>query len=120
MTFPMVLTTGPSFRFRPQPLAVNDLAWFRGNAIEIDQPLGDNSLWIQLFAGSDPGGYNAALVRNLKTGAAVEFTGDAPVTRMVFWAVGRAASPEPFIQINLIPVQVRQWSSRYRFSAAGS
>ena len=116
---------GPDYRVEfpfstAQPLPVNDLAWFRGNAIEIEQPLQDNSLWIQLFEGSDPGGYNAALVRNTRTGAAVEFSGDAPITRMVFWAVERAACPEPFIQINLIPGQVRQWSSRYRFSAAGN
>ena len=115
---------GPDYRVEfpfssEQPLAINDLAWFRGNAIEIDQPLQEKSLWIQLFEGKDPGGYNAALVRNSKTGAAVEFSGDAPITRMVFWAVERAACPEPFIQINLTPGQVRQWNSRYRFSAGG-
>ena len=97
-------------------MSINNLAWFRANTIEVEQPLQDNSLWIPVFEGDDPGNYNAALVRNLKTGAAVEFRGDTPITRMVFWAVERAACPEPFIDIHLAPGQSRQWSSRYRFS----
>lgn len=112
---------GPDYRVEfpfttDAPLPINGLAWFRANAIEVEQALGEKSLWIQLFEGEDPGNYNAALVRNLRTGAAVEFTGDAPITRMVFWAVERAASPEPFIRIYLEPGQVQNWSSHYRFS----
>lgn len=56
--------------------------------------------------------------RGLRTGAAVEFKGDAPITRMVFRAVDRAASPEPFIRILLSPGQTQEWSSHYRFSVA--
>ena len=56
--------------------------------------------------------------RNLRTGAAVEFKGDAPITRMVFWPVERAASPEPFIRILLSPGQTKEWSGHYRFSVA--
>lgn len=111
---------GPDYRVEfpfatQEPVAINNLAWLRGNAIEVDKPLRQESLWIPVFEGADPGNYNAALVRNNKTGAAVEFRGDAPITRMVFWAVERAACPEPFIRINLAPGQVQQWSSRYRF-----
>ena len=99
-----------------EPVSIDNLAWFRANAIEVEQPLQDKSLWIPVFEGSDPGSYNAALVRNRKSGAAVEFRGDTPITRMVFWAVERAACPEPFIDIHLAPGQSQQWSSRYRFS----
>lgn len=114
---------GPDYRVEfpfasETPVPINELAWFRANAIEVEQALGEKSLWIQLFEGEDPGDYNAALVRNLRTGAAVEFKGDAPITRMVFWAVERAASPEPFIRILLPPGQSQEWSSRYRFSVA--
>ena len=56
------------------------------------------------------------MIKHLPSGASVEFTGDAPVTRMVFWAIERAACPEPFIRLKLAPGQVREWSSRYRFS----
>ena len=112
---------GPDYRVEfpfatVEPVSIDKLAWFRANAIEVEQPLQDNSLWIPVFEGDDPGSYNAALVRNLKTGAAIEFKGDAPITRMVFWAVERAACPEPFIHIHLAPGQSQQWSSRYRFS----
>lgn len=114
---------GPDYRVEfpftaAAPTPINDRAWFRGNAIEVERALGDTSLWLPAFEGDDPGGYNAATVRNLKTGAAVEFSGDAPITRMVFWAVQRAACPEPFISIKLEPAQVKQWTTRYRFSAA--
>lgn len=114
---------GPDYRVEfpfgsAQAVPISDLAWFRDNAIEVEQALGAKSLWIQLFEGEDPGNYNAALVRNLRTGAAVEFKGDTPITRMVFWAVERAASPEPFIRILLAPGQIKEWSSHYRFSAA--
>lgn len=111
---------GPDYRVEfpfatDEPVPINNLAWFRANAIEVDKPLQQDPLWIPVFEGADPGNYNAALVRNNKTGAAVEFRGDAPITRMVFWAVERAACPEPFIHINLVPGQVKEWSSRYRF-----
>ena len=76
-------------------------------------------LWLPLFEGVDPGGYNAALVRNNVTGGWVEFSGDAPITRMVFWAVERAACPEPFIQILLRPGEVKNWCSRYRYGSDG-
>lgn len=115
---------GPNYKVEfpftsPQPMSINNKAWFRGNAIEVEKPLGGNSLWVEVFKGEDPGGYNAARVRNNKTGAAVEFTGDAPITRMVFWAVERAASPEPFIHIYLEPAQNMTWSSHYRFMVDG-
>ena len=111
---------GPDYRVEfpfvtEKPVPIKNLAWFRASAIEVDKPLQKNSLWISVFEGEDPGDYNAALVRNNKTAAAVEFKGDAPITRMVFWAVARAACPEPFIQIYLRPGQAKVWSSRYRF-----
>ena len=116
------LPYGPDYRVEfpfstAQPVPINDLAWFRGNAVEVDEALGERSLWRVLFEGEDPGGYNAAAVRNLRSGAAVAFAGDPPITRMVFWAVERAACPEPFIRLYLPPGESMQWSSRYRLSA---
>ena len=69
-----------------------------------------------LFEGEGRAEYNGAAIKHLPSGAAVEFSGDAPVTRMVFWAIERAACPEPFIRLKLAPGQVREWSSRYHFS----
>jgi len=116
---------GPDYRVEfpfatASPMPINDLAWFRANAVEVERPLGENSLWIPLFEGDGPASYNAALIRNLRTGATVEFRGDAPITRMVFWAVERAVCPEPFISLSLAPGQAREWSSWYRFSGNGA
>ena len=112
---------GPDYRVEfpfatATPVEINDVARFRDNAIEVDAPLGDRSLWIPVFEGEDPGHYYAASVRNLRSGAAVQFQGDAAINRMVFWAVERAACPEPFIRIRLEPGQAYSWSTRYRFS----
>ena len=97
------------------PIHINNRAWFRDNAIEVPEPLGDGSLWIPLFEGAGRVDYNRATIEHLPSGAAVEFTGDAPVTRMVFWAIERAACPEPFIRLRLAPGQSKEWSSRYRY-----
>ena len=99
-----------------EPRSIDDLAWFRNGAIEVRRPLGDRSLWIQLYEGPGRVDYNAATVRNQVTGAAVSFEGDAPMERMVFWAVERAACPEPFSRIRLDPGEAKTWFSSYRFS----
>ncbi|MBT8450702.1 MAG: hypothetical protein KJO40_01925 [Deltaproteobacteria bacterium] len=98
------------------PIPLGDIAWFRGSQIDVDRPLEDLALWWPVFEGDDPGNYNAAAVRNRRTGAAVAFRGDAPITRMVFWAVERAACPEPFIRIYLEPGRTQTWSTTYRFT----
>ena len=115
------LPYGPDYRVEfpfttAIPIGINNLAWFRDNAIEVPEPIGDGSLWIPLFEGEGRADYNRARIEHLPSGAAVEFVGDAPVTRMVFWAIERAACPEPFIRLKLAPGQSTEWSSRYRFS----
>ena len=97
------------------PVPLGDIAWFRDGQIDVDRPLEDLALWWPVFKGADPGTYNAAVVRNRKTGAAVAFRGDAPIKQMVFWAVERAACPEPFIRIHLEPGRTQTWSTTYRF-----
>lgn len=116
---------GPDYRVEfpfatEQPMPIGDIARFRGNTVEVDTALGEKSLWLPLFEGADPGNYNAARVRNIRTGAAVEFRSDEPITRMVFWAVERAVCPEPFIHIRLEPGQSRSWVTRYRFRVDGA
>lgn len=111
---------GPDYRIEfpfttTVPIRINDRAEFRDNAIEISKPLGKDSLWVQLFEGDGPAHYNSAMICNKRSGAAVELTGDAPITRMVFWAVERAACPEPFIQLQLSSGKIREWSTGYRF-----
>lgn len=118
------LPYGPDYRVEfpfttTIPIRINERAWFRDNAVEVPEPLGDSSLWIPLYEGEGRVDYNRAVIKHLPSGAAVEFTGDAPVTRMVFWAVERAVCPEPFIRLKLAPGEVTEWSSRYRYSDGG-
>jgi hypothetical protein len=118
------LPYGPGYRVMfpfeaATPRRIQDVGWFRGHAIELDRPLGQRSLWLPVFEGDDPGGYHAARICNLESGAAVELNGDAPITRMVFWAVERAVCPEPFLRVHLPPGASMTWTTRYRFSAGG-
>ncbi len=115
------LPYGPDYRVEfpfstTIPIGINERAWFRDTAIDVPEPLGDNSLWIPLYEGEGRVDYNNATIRHLPSGAAVEFKGDAPVTRIVFWAIERAACPEPFIRLKLAPGDAKEWSSWYRFT----
>jgi len=97
----------------------DSLLRMRDKLLEVERPLGESAIWIPLFEGRDPGNYNAATIRNRRTGAAVSFRGDAPLERMVFWAVERAVCVEPFIRLRLAPGEVREWSYHYRFEVDG-
>ena len=113
---------GPDYRVEfpfatGKPVPITDLGWFRENAIEVDRPLGDESIWIPVYEGGAPVA-NSARICNQRTGAADEFEGDAPLARMVFWAVERAACPEPFIRIHLAPGQAMDWCYHYRYLGA--
>jgi hypothetical protein len=101
-----------------EPRPIDDLAWFRDGAIEIEHPLGDQSFWVELYQGPGRVDYNTATIRNRITGAAISFEGSGPIERMVCWAVERAVCPEPFSRIELKPGEVGTWSTTYRLSAA--
>jgi hypothetical protein len=116
------LAYGPSYSVEfpfaaDEPRPINGLAHFRGNRIIVDRPLRAESLWMPVFEGDGSAADNAATVRNDQTGASVRFQGDAAITKMVFWAVERAACPEPFVAIKLAPGQAKRWSSTYTYAA---
>lgn len=67
-----------------EPVAINGLAWFRDDRIEVESALADESLCIQLYEGEARSDYNRAVVRHKPSGASVEFSGDAAIDRMVF------------------------------------
>lgn len=107
-----------SFPFTAQDLKdINEefpgLAWVRGNQIVVEEALGDRSLWVQVHEGAGPIEYNAGIVRNNKTGAAVHFRGDTPIIKYNFWSVKTAACPEPFIGINLVSGEGQEWTNFY-------
>ena len=115
---------GPDYRLElsfggNDPVDINGLAVFEGGRITVTEPLGQESLWIELYKGEERTDLNAALLRNERSGAAIAFRGSAPVDRFRFWAVERAACPEPFSHLYLRPGESAAWSTRYRFFAAG-
>ena len=93
------------------------MAWYRGNAIEVVEPLGDRSTGKIDLRG--PGGVelNASTIRNNKTGAQVSFVGDVPISELRFWSVATAACPEPFIQLTIEPGNAKEWNWHYTLSA---
>ena len=111
---------GPDYRvefgFAPhEPVTINQLALFKGDSLEVIQPLQQQALWHLLRDKPGPSFLNQAKVHNLKTGAWLSFQGDHPIHRFVFWAVARSASPEPFIHIELEPGESRHWQYQYKF-----
>ena len=54
-------------------------------------------------------------LENSKTGAAVRFRGDRPVTKITFWACRNTQCAEPFIDINVKPGEEFDWSITYDF-----
>lgn len=101
----------------PEPTIINKLASFQGNSIKVNEPLQDKSLWHVVLKNGGDSSYNAATITNNRTNASVSFKGSEPVTHFIFWAVERAACPEPFITIVLKPNKQKNWQSNYTFSA---
>ncbi len=101
----------------PTDALINERAWYKGNKITLDKPLLDNALWHVVHKDGGDSSLNGATVKNHKTGASLSFEGDSDITHFIFWAVERAACPEPFIAINLAPGQQKTWQTTYTFSA---
>jgi len=100
----------------PKDIRDNGVAFYRGNEIDVVEPLDDQSLWVQVYAGEGPVEYNAGTIRCDKTGAAVHFKGDVPIIKYNFWSVETAACPEPFIRIHLAPGEAQEWTNDYTFT----
>ena len=100
-----------------EPQSIKEgLAFFRDNRIEVSKALGEESLWIRL-RDAGTAADNACTIRNNKTGAAVSFQGDAPISEFRFWSVETAACPEPFIALKIEPGQAQEWTWDYTLEA---
>ena len=106
----------PFAAVEPKDIRENGVAFYRGNQIEVIEKLGDQSLWVQVYAGEGPVEYNAGTIRCDKTKAAVHFKGDTPIIKYNFWSVETAACPEPFIGIHLASGEVQEWTNEYVFT----
>jgi hypothetical protein len=108
-TVALPFTTDP-----PRP--IGEHAVLDGDRIVVRRPLGETALWSPILETGGPVAHHAATVRHDPTGASVRFQGDRPITKMVFWAVERAACPEPFVALDVPPGETRAWSTRFTFS----
>ena len=56
-------------------------------------------------------------VRNTRTGAAIEISGDRPLKTMAFYATSTTICPEPFLEFHIGSDKQEQWKTQYRFAA---
>jgi hypothetical protein len=58
-------------------------------------------------------------IENQKTGAAVEITGDRPLTKLALWSIRSNVSLEPFIAMTIEPGREFTWKYTYTFYLIG-
>jgi hypothetical protein len=54
-------------------------------------------------------------IENVKTGAGVRFTGDQPISKIIFWTSATTQCPEPYIAIDIPPGKTFSWTITYDF-----
>jgi hypothetical protein len=54
-------------------------------------------------------------IEHRKAGAGVHFTGDRPLSKVVFWSIRTTLCPEPYIDIRVAPGEETGWKIRYEF-----
>lgn len=80
----------------------------------LQAPRPDTGYWAEL---KPPPG-NAATFYYEPGQLRLSFAGDRPVTKVVYYGIGKAVCIEPFIELDLAPDAIHQWSTRYRFTMA--
>ncbi len=58
-------------------------------------------------------------IEHRKAGAGVHFTGDQPISKLVFWSIRTTLCPEPYISIHVAPGQETSWKIKYEFYTLG-
>lgn len=81
-----------------KPLEKTDRVYM-GNIVGFDKAKSDHSFCIM----------------NNRTGAGVKLNCNQPLARLVFWAYCTTSCPEPYISINVKPMQEFAWENRYEF-----
>lgn len=66
-----------------------------------------------------PARYNRGLWRNRESGVELSFAGSHPLSKLVFYGLGRSLSLEPFVPIEVEPGEVVEWRTVYTFRGRG-
>ncbi len=111
---------GPDYRldfaFTPKPRNQMDGTEHRGNSLVFTKDVGRALFTIYEGFGESPSDGRVVL-RNTKTGAAVEISGDFPLSGFNFWTDGQVISPELFVFIDIGPGEQYSWTRTYTFLA---
>ncbi|MEM1416733.1 MAG: hypothetical protein AAGH15_17680 [Myxococcota bacterium] len=107
--------------FPVEGITEDDRAHLEGHTLRVKRELeAGESMWFPLFEGERPARFHEATIRNERTGASMTFRGDAPVSKMVFWAVRRAVCVEPFESVLARPESGTASAMRFTFAADSS
>jgi len=83
------------------------------NELLFTRELTEGSIWLLLEGyGKEVKDHNVT-VKNIKTGAGVQFKVDKPISRLAFWATTTTLCPENFISISVAPGDEEKWISDY-------
>jgi hypothetical protein len=111
---------GPDYRidfaFTPKNLNQMNGTEHRGNSLVFTKNVEGSLFTIYEGFGNTPGDGRIVL-RNTKTGAAVEMSGDFPLSGFNFWTNGQVISPELFVFIDIAPGESFSWKRTYTFIA---
>lgn len=103
---------------------VKEAIVFDGRRIGFREPMPKGGHYVDLFALAGiewrlPARYNRGLWRNRERGVELSFAGSHPLSKLVFYGLGRSLSLEPFVPIEVEPGEVVEWQTVYRFRGAG-
>jgi len=80
---------------------------------------GGESVFTELEGyGRTPADYDFR-IEHRKAGAGVHFTGDRPLSKLVFWSIRTTLCPEPYIDIKVDPGKEASWKIKYEFYTLG-
>ena len=113
------LPVGPGYEvdlFFPGQTKSNweQVATVTDNRITIKQPV-EQALFGKFTGITGSVSDNHVIIRNTKTGAGVDISGDFPLSGFNFYASAITVCPELFILLDLAPGKTQQWTRAYRF-----
>jgi hypothetical protein len=103
------------FKFEPTPKrSLKGAAEIKKNELLFTRELKDGeALFTELEGSTRTAEENRLTLEHSEAQLLLMITGDAPVAHFNFFAVRRAACPEPFIDVNLAPGKEMKWKTSY-------
>ncbi|MFC1650421.1 hypothetical protein ACFL2X_02520 [Candidatus Latescibacterota bacterium] len=91
-------------------------AVFRDNTLYFMKDIEKGNSLFAVFSGFDESlSHNHCIIRNTRTGACVDISGDFSLWGNRFWAEANSFCPELFIEISVEPGETQSWKQVYTF-----